>query len=343
MTVRHAVRGLGGTDKIALVAGGERAEFRPTDTAAAIAAAVQGMPSIAGASVALSGSAASPNSTLTIVVTLNAFHGTGSNWYRHDGDPALGFFFCDVTPAHNGLTATATPGAASAGFIVTIDGTGNRFIAVADGDPGTVLGPFTMLSASVGNAELGTNGSLVLRFTPHTGRAAGERWRVLVTAGATGVVVIPDVACAIDDVPPDVDVSASAYTGRLAQEYIIVADTPLADGTATFRWRTTAGGSTLSPPAPVSADSSVALSDGVAVRWLSAVGHSANATWRVTAVAPTAVVTPGRPAFMTARGLPTSVTASYRIAVSNGTAVPALFQFSVSPPTSTGGRPWSTT
>ena len=166
--------------------------------------------------------------------------------------------------------------------------------------------------------------------------------KVLVVGSGTAVV-IPDTVC--DVAEADLSLAASgAYSADRSTEVLVelaqpmTADdvasycAPLAacpgaeEGRSQFVWRVNEPGTSFAGPFPIAAGVAVELTSSIFVSFASAHGHSPGARFVVTGTAPMAAVTPGRSAFMTARGSAATGAAFYRVQITDGTVQPNLFR-----------------
>lgn len=329
LTISNPTRPFGYNDRLSLKFGGAQVvSFRASDTASTISAAiVSGLSSIAGASVAVYGNASTyAGSVLTVVISVTAWQGLQNNFYRHDGAPPLGYFFCDVTGTANGLVATTASGVADALYSITISGTGASYFWSVNGSS-TLNGPYA-LNASGGNTEIDSaKKTVVLTFSPATGRVPGEAWTLAIAGGSP--ILIPATTCAISDTDLSLKATNANFSGATLDFSIVIGPPVAATGVNTFKWMTNEAGSSFSAATPITAGVAQALKGGAFVTFASAYGHAQNATWHLTATAPSPSLSLGRSSFMTAVGSSSTLTGVYRIAITDGTTNPATFQYSV--------------
>jgi hypothetical protein len=264
-------------------------------------------------------------STIHFYITFLRFKTLENNFFQHDGNPPLDFFFCDTTGTSNGLDAKALPSAETAIYDVQMV-TFSTFRwrqRGPNGETGNFGDAFTFTDEAA--CDLKQDKTIVLRFNPSGAWQAGESWRVVVSSGLA--TVIPDTECIIEDT--DLSISASGtYTSKVSTDITIeISSEKSSDGRNQYLWRTEGPNSVFAGPFPVNADQETELSANIFFKFGSAYGHTPGARFVVSGTAPVAQVISNRKASMTARGTANTTTSYYRIHVVDGKSKPNKFRF----------------
>jgi hypothetical protein len=300
------------SDVIKLAYGTSIASFSVNDTAESIQSALEHAGVGAEISVAKAGSLPGPFVFYVTMLETPQIRQTGL--FPVD---ALAFV-CDTSGTHNGLTVTVKVGAPTATFTVWIDSGGSAYKFVNAAQQ-VIRGPFAMLAG--GNYELDDDGTIILLFSPASGRVAGESWSV--QTSAKSAFVFPQTECEV--VTNDLSIEMSGtYTGTTSESYELIITDPAVDGSTTFSWSS----STSQINSLTASLAPQLLQDGISVAFSSIFGHFPSARWNVDASAPQIVVRTSD-LLLSVRGLPTSTVNIYQLRIANSSLMPMSIQTSV--------------
>lgn len=321
VTLSNSFRALAGDDIIRFGLGMDACQFSATAADATIEACLEATDELDAVSVTTLPPSV-PSVGRTLVVTINNFKGPRRNLFRHEGNPPLSFFFCDVSLA-SGLTVYPTGVSVHDDYTITIASGGSQYWY--QGSTGAAHGPYTILSS--GNKELGVNVA-TLMFKATSGWPNGYAWKVKFD-GATALV-FPPLFCSVADADQSVTVSGT-YTGSSASTYTLkVAGRDGSTGINNYQWKTSDSASDYSAPVAVTGGAQL-MTQGLSVQFANEYAHGAGAVWTLLASgpAPSAILN-GRATSLTASGFATTTVNMYRVVISAGTSSPPTFRTSVS-------------
>ena len=264
-------------------------------------------------------------STMHFYITFLRFKTIENNFFQHDGNPPLDYFFCDTTGTSNGLDAKALPSAEAA--IYDVEMVSYSTFRWRQRGPKGETGQFgdTFTFNDEGACDLRKDKTIVLKFNPSGAWQAGESWRVIVSSGLA--TVIPDTQCHIQNT--DLSLYAiGTYTSKVSTDITIeISSEKSLDGRNQYLWRIEGPNSVFAGPFPINAEQETELSANIFVKFASAYGHTAGARFVVSGTAPLAQVISNRKTTMTARGTASTTTSYYRIHVVDGKSKPNRFRY----------------